>query len=225
VAGYLIDTLGNPASSVALSRNGMEDLTETPRPFDLAAETGWPDSSVVLAMIGRLDPRKGHRFLLEALRDLVATGESRARLLVVGTGREEQRLRAQVAAYHLEPFVHFTGFRDDITSILSRTDLLCLPSLSEGLPYAVLEAARQSVPVLASKLEGTDDIFSDRQTIFFHRAGDPIDIRRCVQQLVERPDERQRVGAAARRLFLEELQVQRMLGETLGVYGAAVSEN
>ncbi|AZQ65927.1 glycosyltransferase family 1 protein [Silicimonas algicola] len=222
VVNYLVETLGIPSSAVILSRNGMEALAAPPPPFDLSTETGWPEDSVVLAMIGRLDPRKGHRFLIDALQEMVTTGEEKIRLLVVGTGREERRLREQVAAAGLEGYVHFSGFRDDIASILTRTDLLCLPSLSEGLPYTVLEAARQSVPVLASRLEGTDDIFLDGETIFFHRVGDVADIRRRVQDLAESPDQRRRVGAAARRLFLEDLQVSRMLDETLEVYRAAV---
>jgi glycosyltransferase involved in cell wall biosynthesis len=224
VAGYLVETLKVHSSSVVLSRNGLADLIEPPQPFDLVAETGWPENTVVLSIIGRLDPRKGHRFLLEALNDLVASGETRVRLLVVGIGREEQRLREQVVECGLGAFVHFTGFREDVTSILSRTDVLCLPSVSEGLPYAVLEAARQSVPVLASELEGTDDVFSDGENIFFTRAGDPVQLRARIQELVDLPGHRKRVGAAARELFLDKLRVERMLAETLDVYQAEASK-
>jgi glycosyltransferase involved in cell wall biosynthesis len=218
VERYLVETLGIHASKVVLSRNGMEDLTAPPPPFELEAETGWTADSVILSIIGRLEPVKGHRFLISALASIVASGDTRLRLLIVGTGREEEKLRAQVVASGLDPYVHFTGFRNDVTSILTRTDVLCVPSISEGLPYVVLEAARQSVPVLASELEGKAEIFTDNNTIFFARPGDPLDIQRRLLELVDSPDRRRRVGAAARRLFLEDLHERCMLEETLRVY-------
>jgi glycosyltransferase involved in cell wall biosynthesis len=211
----------NPAR-LLLSRNGMEDLAEPPAPIDLPSETGWPADAVVLAIIGRLDPRKGHRFLLAALAALVRDGERRARLLIVGTGREEAAIRDQVRALQLEDYVHFTGFRSDVLSILTAVDVLCLPSTSEGLPYSVLEAARQSVPTLASKLEGTDDIFVDGETILFTRIGDAEDIRDKLRFLLNNPDRRRLIGAAARRMFLKDLTVDRMLGETLEIYRRAL---
>ncbi len=222
VQRYMLDEFGVSPSRLLLSRNGMEDLAEPPAPFNLRRETGWPEDSVVLAIIGRLDPRKGHRFLLAALAALVRDGERRARLLVVGTGREEAAIRAKVRELQLDEYVHFTGFRSDVLSILTAVDVLCLPSTSEGLPYSVIEAARQSVPTLASRLEGTDDIFVDGETILFTRIGDADDIRDKLRFLLENPDRRRGIGAAARQMFLKDLTVERMLGETLEIYTRAL---
>jgi glycosyltransferase involved in cell wall biosynthesis len=222
VQRYMVKAFGVDPSRLLLSRNGMEDLNEPPPPFDLEAETGWPADSVVLAIIGRLDPRKGHRFLLAALAAMVRTNDLRARLLIVGTGREELAIRNQVHELQLQDYVHFTGFRTDVLSILTRVDVLCLPSTSEGLPYSVIEAARQSVPTLASRLEGTDDIFVDGQTILFTRIGDADDIREKLTFLLDNPDTRRAIGAASRQMFLNDLSVERMLGETLEIYSRAV---
>jgi glycosyltransferase involved in cell wall biosynthesis len=218
VQRYMLDQFHVPPSRLLLSRNGMEDLASPPMPFDLTQETGWPPDTVVLAIIGRLDPRKGHRFLLAALAELIRADDHRARLLIVGTGREEQAIRRLVLELGLQDHVHFTGFRSDVLSILTRVDVLCLPSTSEGLPYSVIEAARQSVPTLASQLEGTDDIFIEGETIVFTRIGDPQDIREKLTFLLDNPDRRRGIGAAARRMFLQQLGVERMLDETLEIY-------
>jgi glycosyltransferase involved in cell wall biosynthesis len=223
VQNYMLDQFGVAASRLQLSRNGMEDLAQPPAPFDLKQETGWPKDTVVLAIIGRLDPRKGHRFLLAALDRLVRAGDHRARLLIVGTGREEAAIRDLVRELGLQDHVHFTGFRSDVFSILTRVDILCLPSTSEGLPYSVIEAARQSVPTLASRLEGTDDIFVDGETILFSRIGDAGDIAEKLTYLLDNPDRRRGIGAAARRMFLKDLSVERMLGETLEIYSRALT--
>lgn len=221
VQRYLVDDFGIDPSRLLLSRNGMEDLIEPPPPFKLMEETSWPTDTVVLAIIGRLDPRKGHRFLLTALASMVRDNDCRARLLIVGTGREETAIRNQVRELQLQDYVHFTGFRSDVQSILTRVDVLCLPSSSEGLPYSVIEAARQSVPTLASRLEGTDDIFVEGQTILFTRIGDADDIREKLTFLLDNPDRRRAIGAAARQMFLNDLSVERMLGETLEIYTRA----
>lgn len=222
VQRYLLDQFRVAPSRLMLSRNGMEDLAGPPAPFDLEKETGWPGDTVLLAIIGRLDPRKGHRFLLAALAAMVRAGDYRARLLIVGTGREEATIGNLVRELELENHVHFTGFRADVFSILTRVDVLCLPSTSEGLPYSVIEAARQSVPTLASRLEGTDDIFVDGETILFTRIGDADDIREKLTFLLDNPDRRSRIGAAARSMFLKDLSVERMLGETLEAYRSAI---
>lgn len=221
VQRYMLDEFHVPASRLLLSRNGMDDLAAPPPPFDLATETGWPADTVVLAIIGRLDPRKGHRFLLSALSALVRSGDRRARLLIVGTGREEAAIRDQVRTSDLVDYVHFTGFRSDVLSILTRVDVLCLPSTSEGLPYSVIEAARQSVPTLASRLEGTDDIFVEGETMLFTRIGDAADIQEKLTFLLDNPDRRRAMGAAARQMFLKDLAVGRMLDETLEIYTRA----
>jgi glycosyltransferase involved in cell wall biosynthesis len=221
VQRYMLDRFRVDPSRLFLSRNGMEDLAEPPPALDLLAETGWPEDSVVLAIIGRLDPRKGHRFLLAALAALVRANDQRARLLIVGTGREEATVRDLVRELQIEPFVHFTGFRSDVLSILTRVDLLCLPSTSEGLPYSVIEAARQSVPTLASRLDGTDDTFADGETILFTGIGDAEDIRQKLEFLLNNPDRRRAIGAAARQMFLQDLSVERMLDETLEIYARA----
>ncbi|MFC3085192.1 glycosyltransferase [Tabrizicola soli] len=222
VQRYLVEDFHVDPARLVLSRNGMEDLAEPPPPFDMVAETGWPADTVVLAIIGRLDPRKGHRFLLHALAAMVRAGDHRARLLVVGAGREEGAIRALVQDLQLQNHVHFTGFRSEVFSILTRVDILCLPSTSEGLPYSVIEAARQSVPTLASRLEGTDDIFVEGETILFTRIGDAEDIREKLTLLLDNPDRRREIGAAARRMFLKDLSVERMLGESLEIYTRAL---
>lgn len=222
VQRYLVEDFHVDPARLVLSRNGMEDLAEPPPPFDMVAETGWPADTVVLAIIGRLDPRKGHRFLLHALAAMVRAGDHRARLLVVGAGREEGAIRALVQDLQLQNHVYFTGFRSEVFSILTRVDILCLPSTSEGLPYSVIEAARQSVPTLASRLEGTDDIFVEGETILFTRIGDAENIREKLTLLLDNPDRRREIGAAARRMFLKDLSVERMLGESLEIYTRAL---
>jgi glycosyltransferase involved in cell wall biosynthesis len=202
----------------------MEPLSHDPVAIDIAAEAGWPGDAVVLTMIGRLDARKGHRFAIEALRQIVREGERRARLFVAGTGREEQTLRDLVTQSGMNDYVHFAGFRSDVPEILARTDLFLLPSLSEGLPYTVLEAARQGVPTLGSRLEGTEDVLTDGETTFFVPPGDVRALRDSLRTLIADPVRRRTVGAAARRHLETSMGVERMFDETFRTYRRALAD-
>jgi glycosyltransferase involved in cell wall biosynthesis len=118
--------------------------------------------------------------------------------------------------------VHFTGFRRDISAILAGLDLLCVPSHSEGLPFIVLEAAQQGLPVLASELDGLSDLFDDDQTIFFSPPGDPAALAGRLRDLIADPQRRMRVGLAAKTLVETDLSTTAMIEETLRAYQAAL---
>lgn len=217
VSDYL-HKIGIPDDRITLSWNGIEQLDTPPPPLDLRTMSGWPADAVVLSAIGRLEPVKGLTFLVEALAGLVTAGDRRSHLLVVGTGREETRLRQLVRETELDARVHFAGFRKDVDSILAGVDLFCLPSLSEGLPFSVLEAMRQGIPVLASRLDGPAALFRHDETIHFVPPGDVAALRSALELLVGDPALRRRIGEAGRRFTSERLSIDRMIAETLAAY-------
>lgn len=224
VRGYLSHRFALPPDRLTLSWNGIEPLPAPPAPIDLAAETGWTGDILVLGMISRLEPVKGHAFLLTAMRDLVRNGETRLRLFIAGEGRQEAALRQMVKDHDLGAYVHFAGFRSDISAILGAIDLFCLPSLTEGLPFAVLEACRQGVPVLASRLPSAADLFTDDQTIFFTPIGDAEALRQRLAIILAERSSLRRVGDAGRSLIERDLLIGPMVETTLGVYRAAISK-
>jgi glycosyltransferase involved in cell wall biosynthesis len=219
VSDYL-RKLGIADDRITLSWNGIERLDTPPPRLDLHEMTGWPADAVVLGAIGRLEPVKGLSFLVEALAGMVAAGDTRTHLLLVGTGREDARLRQQVRDSGLDARAHFAGFRKDVDSILASIDLFCLPSLSEGLPFSVLEAMRQGVPVLASRLDGPAALFRHGETIHFVPPGDVTALRCALEMLVSDPALRRRIGDAGRRFTVEHLSIDRVIADTLAAYGA-----
>ena len=146
------------------------------------------------------------------------TGDRRPHLVIVGTGPAETGLRRLVEELGLTDHVHFAGFRGDVPSVLAATDILCLPSVSEGLPYAVLEACRQAVPVLASRLPGVADLFTEGETMFFTPPGDPAALRDRLVELLDAPEKRRAVGRAARRHVEAQLTTDAMAERVLNAY-------
>jgi glycosyltransferase involved in cell wall biosynthesis len=109
--------------------------------------------------VGRLDEAKNHQRLLTIFREISKQREN-SYLLLIGRGDNEIEafLRETIANTSLEKRVVFAGLRTDVPRLLKAADYMIFPSLYEGLPGAVLEAAAAGVPVLASNLPVVQEI-------------------------------------------------------------------
>lgn len=103
----------------------------------------------VIMFVGRLVKVKGVDILLRAFAQL---GRSDAVLVVVGDGPERQNLEKLALSLGISDRVIFTGWRDDASKLVSIADVFVLPSLSEGLPQALLEALAHGVPCIVSDI-------------------------------------------------------------------------
>jgi len=120
---------------------GAPECSEVRRQFGLS-----PDDFVIAAA-GQLIPRKGHRYLLQAVADL-RDRYPQLRLVIFGEGYLNNQLRAQAASLDLGDVVQFAGFRPDLDDYLSCIDLFAHPALAEGLGVVALKAAAARLPVV-----------------------------------------------------------------------------
>jgi glycosyltransferase involved in cell wall biosynthesis len=98
----------------------------------------------VVTFIGRLEKVKGVEYLIEAMESV----DKDVALLLVGSGSEELRLWLQ--AHKTNKTIRFLGWRDDTRDILAASNAFILPSLSEGVPTALLEAMAERVPCITT---------------------------------------------------------------------------
>ncbi len=114
-----------------------------------------------IAIIGALIPRKGHRYLLEAIGRLLPE-IPHLHVSCIGTGVDEEPLRIMARELGIEHSVAFTGFSNEVPVLLKNMDLCVAPSLAEGLvPQVALEALAVGTPVIASDLVGTREAIHD----------------------------------------------------------------
>ncbi len=180
------------------------DLAQYVAPLDSAtAKTrlGLPADARTVGVVASLIPRKGHRFLLEALKNMEATSGP-IHLLLAGEGPLEAELRAQSLEMGLAERVHFLGFRRDIPEIVCAMDVFVLPSLKEGLSIAVMEAMALEKPVVCSAIAGLPEVVRDGQTGFLVPPGDSLALQNALEKLFADENLRAQIGREARR-FLE----------------------
>lgn len=145
--------------------NGL-DLDEFKPPEergDFRSSLKLDDDVPLVAVIGRMHPVKGHRFLLEAAVEVLSTMPE-TRFLLIGSGPERQALQGLAKELKIADRVIFTGFMEDIVSALADIDVLAIPSLSEGLPVTAIEAMSALVPVVATSVGGLPEVIEDCQT-------------------------------------------------------------
>jgi glycosyltransferase involved in cell wall biosynthesis len=184
-----------------------------------------PTRPLRIAVVGRLVPVKGHSVLLEALASLPAdVGD--VECLIVGDGPEKDRLEFEARRFGVSSKTQFLGYRTDAVEIVANSDLLCLPSLTEALPFAALEAAARGVPIVASRVGGLAIHFTDRKTAMLVPPGDPRALAAALAACARDRREAHAMGERGRLMVADRFSIARTLSETALAYGSdATSDN
>ena len=192
---------GVEASRIKVIRNGVDTKVFDPekaRPSALRSAWGGGDAALV-GLVGRMTEQKGHAVLLEALERLKPRG-ARVKAVFVGDGPLRGELERRAGAPGLAGSVVFAGVRSDMPDVLAALDLVALPSLSEGLPYVLLEALAMERPVVASAVDGVLEVVpADRRGARLVPPRDPEALAAAVEELLAGP-------AAASRMAREGLE-------------------
>ena len=158
---------------------------------------------------------KGHPTLFRALQHL---GDSGVALHVLGTGPREDEYRGMVAAAGLDRQVVFRGFCPDIAAALRQVDVMVMPSLSEGLPFALLEAMSLGLPVIASAVGGIRDVVEDGVSGLLVPPGDPVRLSDAIALLRDDRDLALRLGDAGRERVRSAFSADGMVDQHISVY-------
>ena len=176
---------------------------------ELGIEAGQP----VLAIIGRMHPVKGHRALLQMMPAIVHSCP-RALLLVIGNGPERGPCEELVRSLGLSRHVRFLGRRGDVPRLLSAIDLVLMPSQSEGLGLAAIEALAAARPVIAHAVGGLPEVVADGVNGRLVPPGDSAAFASAVIQTLQGPGRRfsyARGAASSAGRFGVETHVQRLI--------------
>jgi len=201
---YVVNRAGVAEHRVSVIYNGVDDWTPPPtaQAAALRAELGLDAYEHVLGAVGSLYPVKGHVHLLQALPRILAE-HPKTVLLLAGQGELEQPLRAEAARLRVEAQVKFLGLRGDVSALLSQMDAFVLPSLSEGLSMALLEAMAAARPVVATRVGGNPEVVVDGDTGFLVEAQSPQAIADGIIRLLRDKSSAARMGERGRARALE----------------------
>jgi glycosyltransferase involved in cell wall biosynthesis len=159
---------------------------------ELNIESGTP----VLGFIGRMYPVKGHRAMLRMMGAILKRRPD-VLLLLIGDGPERAACERLVKEQGIERNVRFLGQRSDIPELLAVSDLLVMPSESEGLPLTAIEAIAAGRPVVGFDVGGFREIVDDGQSGSVIPPGDNEAFTQAILSLLESPKVLAAYGACA----------------------------
>ncbi len=201
---------GIPASKISTIYEGI-DLT--PYPPDRQGTVRRPGELRIVGTLAHLSPEKGLSYLIDAAA-LIPGIADRARFVVVGDGRCRRDLEHQVRKNRLEKCFEFAGFHDVPTKQLSRFDIFVLPSLSEGLSSAILNAMAASLPVIATEVGGIPELIRDGENGLLVPPADSKALARALDDLISNPERAVRMGRRGREIAQERFTLERKISET-----------
>lgn len=194
----------------------------TERRAAFLAAHGIPDvpGELLVGCLGRLHRVKGQDVLIAAVARLLAGGqwEGRLRLLLAGGGEEHAALQQRAAALGVRERVHFLGHITDSQDFLAALDVHVLASLSESLPYALLESARMGTPCVATEVGGIPELIHHGQTGLLVQPGDPGGLAAAIGSLCGDAAMRRTLGQVLHDFAAANFSVSRMVQGHLDVY-------
>ena len=157
---------------------------------------------LLLGTASRLSREKGIADLLGAA-EIVLRMRRDIGFVVFGEGPERDRLARQARHAGVSDRFVLAGFQDHVQAVIGQWDLAVLPSRTEGLSNAILEAMAAGLPVLATNVGGTPELIRHEETGWLVPPRSPARLAAAILKLADSPPLRSALGAAARRRVRE----------------------
>jgi glycosyltransferase involved in cell wall biosynthesis len=174
----------------------------------IRAELGADGSSVLVGIIGRLDPRKGQQWLIRAAGVLAGRGPE-LRYAIVGASEQDYRteLEALVDELGLAATIKFTGHRTDSRKLYASLDMLIVPSSEEAFGLVAVEGMLSELPVVASNSGALPEFVEDGVNGLLVELNDERALAGAIEHLADSPELRISLGASSRKWALANLEM------------------
>lgn len=187
----------------------------------LRRELGIPPESPVIGIVGRLAAQKGHTFLLQAFKVVLAQVPT-AILLVVGDGPLRQQLEEQARCLGIDRSIRWLGSQaqEEVFRLYAVMDIFAMPSLFEGFGLTAAEAMAAGLPVVGTAVDGLSEIIIDHVTGRLVPPQDAGALADALISLLASPETATEMGLKGRQRVEEHFSLQRFSESILAAYEA-----
>ncbi|MGI6038107.1 MAG: glycosyltransferase family 4 protein [Limnochordia bacterium] len=213
VKNHLTHLLGLPKNRIQVIYPGLElPLTrgEEDSSIGVRQGLGFSTAQPVVITVARLIPAKGVQYLLQGVAQLNRRIPNLG-LIICGDGPYKKILETLAHKLGLGSRVVFTGHRQDVLALVQAADVFVLPTLSEGLSLAILEAMALGKPVIASRVGGIPELITHGQAGLLVPPGSPRELAAALGKIFTAPLEGVNMGQRAKKRVLTEFTASRMV--------------
>ncbi|AEN92099.1 MULTISPECIES: glycosyltransferase family 4 protein [Priestia] len=200
----------------AKNRNITTVITGIDYPVNQREGKEKDSQNLVITCVARLGPRKGHNYLFDALARLKKY-TSNVEVLIVGDGQMREKLEKQKKALGLS-MVNFLGSRDDVPSLLNKTDIFVLPTINDSLPISIIEAMHSGTAVISTNCGGIPELIKHNKTGIIVEPGDPEQLAHALKFLITNKEVRNKMSTTAKNHAKNHLTVDSMVGKIKHLY-------
>ncbi len=175
------------------------------------------DSALVFGTVGRLDKQKGHEYLITASKKVIREIPNSI-FLFVGMGQQKNQLEQRIKENNIGDHFRLVGYQEKLPEILALIDIFVLPSISEGLPFAVLEAMAAKKPVIATDVGGTSEIIMNNVNGILVRPMDPDVLAKSMILLSKDMKKRDMLAELGYKRIIENFSMEKMLSTTKKIF-------
>lgn len=188
--------------------------------------------TIVIGVVGRIDPAKGQAIFIEAAAGLIKTRKPTEKFKFIVVGEETlgshrnhlSELKEMVSKLRVVDDIIFTGYQDDIPAVMKALDIFVMPSREETFGLVAIEAMAMGCAVIISEGGSAEEIVGNQEFGLTVRPHDAFDLQSKIRYLLDRPDERVRMAKNAKQhVKLNYDRTQRVL-KTMKLYASALQQ-
>lgn len=217
---HMIADEGVPAARVHLCYNGIDTDTFFPAPGPRPAALS--GATAVITSVAQLRPEKGLPTLVRAFAS-VCRDRPGVRLVLVGSGALRQHLEDLARSLNVATDVHFEPATHDVKGWLNASDIFVLPSLSEALSNALMEAMACGVAPIASLVGGSPELVREGETGLLFPPGDAEALAVQIRRLVDDEALRRRFADASASFIRSEMTITKAASRMAEIYSHHLS--
>jgi len=220
---YLSQKIGTPRrytvirSGMALDQFYSAGLWSESKVISKKQELGIQPQQPIVGYVASLEPRKGHKYAIEAIH-MIASRHPNIRGLFVGDGFYRSELEKIVAKLGLTDIIIFAGYRQDIAEVTATFDVKIFTSQWEGLPQVLVQAVAAGKPVVSFDVEGVREVIDDGNNGYVVPARDSQMLARKVSHLLDDLSLSKQMGARGRELVDASWSIETMVEKTEELY-------
>ena len=221
VANVRIEREKTNKRKIEIIPNGINTEVYDPEKYKYVTREmlGIKHTGLLFVCVGNFRPEKDHRNLIDAVA-LIRHSIKNTKFLFVGQDLMQADIENYIANQNLNSYFEFYGASKEIPKMLSVCDGFVLPSKSEGMPRAMMEAMSMALPVIATDAGGVPEVIEDNVSGLIVPKGNPVALSEALQELIVRPDIRMSLGVEARQRIINHFSLDIMIDKYQQFYNS-----
>jgi len=220
-------------SKITVIRNGLdqidfldknqarEEILRLSPALSNLEKAGLSPNHIWLGTISELHKNKGLKYLIEAIHLLDIASDNRSTLptlIIIGDGEIRQKLQEKINRYNLQNNIFMIGQLEKAQKYLKAFDIFTLTSITEALPYVILEAGQAGLPIIASRVGGIPEIITDMENGILIKPKDSDQIKETISFFLEDPEKMTILGHNLAKKISADFTKNAMVNKTIKMY-------